>query len=371
MRPHRRGDLARVVLYRRRCLVLLLRAAALAGAARRYLHDAGHGAAHRHRRTDRPRRAAGGVHAAAHPQAGVRHPAAGADVADASIALHVLAGRADHRHRDQRDLARPGQRGPMAVRHLRRGRRDRLARHVRLLPGICGRTAAAPAETAEAQGEEATPRPTQGRRGRGRTEARRGATADEAPTTRNPRPTKRPPSPTRSPPRSPRKRSRRPPKRRASTAQEAPAARTSRPQRKPANRNRQTATAQSQAVRQGLPVAAAQALARRRGRRGLTFVHTCYLAASMVMRSAVISGRQHMGKYPHSRMRSAVADRARRGPGSGRADVPGDVRRRARRSDRGRSSGRAGRGPDRHRRSSTRMRSASVPASCSIPAARY
>ena len=27
-----------------------------------------------------------------------------------SIALHVLAGRADHRHRDQRDLAQPGQR---------------------------------------------------------------------------------------------------------------------------------------------------------------------------------------------------------------------------------------------------------------------
>ena len=65
--PHRCGGLARVVLYRRRCPLLLLRIAALARAARRHLPHSRHGAAHCHRRPDRPRRAAGGVHAAAHP----------------------------------------------------------------------------------------------------------------------------------------------------------------------------------------------------------------------------------------------------------------------------------------------------------------
>ena len=142
----------------RSCPVFRLRAAPLVGVDRRDVNNFGHGVAHRHRRPHRPGRAAGGVHVAAHPQAGVRHPTVGADLADASIGLHVLAGRAHHRHRDQRDLARPRQRGPVAVRHLRRRRRDRAARHVRLLPGICGRVAATTAETAQAQGEEATPR---------------------------------------------------------------------------------------------------------------------------------------------------------------------------------------------------------------------
>src|SRR5215213_8851729 len=52
--PHRCGGLAGVVLYRRRCRILLLRLAALARAARRYLPHTRHGAAHRRRRPDRP-----------------------------------------------------------------------------------------------------------------------------------------------------------------------------------------------------------------------------------------------------------------------------------------------------------------------------
>ena len=164
--PHRRGVMARVVLDRRRCVVLLLRPAALAGVDRRYLHDTGHGTAHRHRRPRRPGCAAGGVHAAAHPQAGARHTAVGADVTDRVDRAARPRWAAHYRHRDQRDLARSGQCGPVAVRHLRRGRRDRPARHVRVLPGICRRAAAAPAETVEAQGEEAASPPARGRRGR-------------------------------------------------------------------------------------------------------------------------------------------------------------------------------------------------------------
>src|SRR5260370_13745100 len=75
--PHRCGGLARVVFYRRRCPLLLLRIAALARAARRHLAHPRHRAAHRHRRPDRPCRAASGVHAAAHPPTRVRHAAAG------------------------------------------------------------------------------------------------------------------------------------------------------------------------------------------------------------------------------------------------------------------------------------------------------
>ncbi len=80
--PQSCGGLARVVLDRRRRPVLLLRPAALARADGQHHPHAGHGAAHRHRRADRPGGAAGGVHAAAHPQARARHPAAGAEPAD-------------------------------------------------------------------------------------------------------------------------------------------------------------------------------------------------------------------------------------------------------------------------------------------------
>src|ERR1700754_3401495 len=80
--PHRCGGLARVVLYRRRCPLLLLHVAALARTARRNLPHPGPGAAHRHGRADRPRRAAGGVHTAADPPTRVRHTAAGLDDAD-------------------------------------------------------------------------------------------------------------------------------------------------------------------------------------------------------------------------------------------------------------------------------------------------
>jgi hypothetical protein len=76
-----------------------------------------------------------------------------------SIALHVLAGCADHRHRDQRDLVQRRQRGSVAVRHLRRRRRYRAARHLRVLPGLCGRAAAASAQATQAQkGQTGPPR---------------------------------------------------------------------------------------------------------------------------------------------------------------------------------------------------------------------
>src|SRR5687767_5064055 len=51
--PQSCGGLARVVLDRRRRLVLLLRAAALARADRCHFAHPRHGAAHRHRRADR------------------------------------------------------------------------------------------------------------------------------------------------------------------------------------------------------------------------------------------------------------------------------------------------------------------------------
>ncbi len=68
-----------------------------------------------------------------------------------SVVAHVLAKRADRRHGDQRNLAEPGQRRPVAVRHLRCRGRDRGARHLHLLPIVRRRAAAASAETAEAQ----------------------------------------------------------------------------------------------------------------------------------------------------------------------------------------------------------------------------
>ena len=123
------------------------------------LPHAWHRAAHRHRRPDRPCRAACGVHAAAHPPAGVRHTCAGAETAYVVDRAARVGRCADHRHRDQRDLALHRQRGSVAVRHLRCRRRDRPARHLRVLPGVCGRTAAASAQTAEAQEGQAEPRP--------------------------------------------------------------------------------------------------------------------------------------------------------------------------------------------------------------------
>ena len=71
-----------------------------------------------------------------------------------SIGLHVLAGVLIIGDRDQRDLAQPGQRRALAVRHLRCRRGDRAARHFRVLPGVRGRTAAASAQTAQAEGGE-------------------------------------------------------------------------------------------------------------------------------------------------------------------------------------------------------------------------
>ena len=109
--------------------------------------------------------------------------------------------RADHRHRDQRDLAQPGQRRALAVRHLRRRRGDRAARHLRVLPGVRRRAAAAAAQTAQAEGGEEGPR--------GRRKAAEDADADSdgsrglhdrrrrghrRPTTSRPKP-RHPPSP--------------------------------------------------------------------------------------------------------------------------------------------------------------------------------
>ena len=103
-------------------------------------------------RADRTGRAAGGVHAAAHSSAGVRHACAGADAADRVDRPACAGRRPDHRHRDQRDLALAGRRGAVAVRHLRRRRGDRAARRVRVLPGLRRRAAAASAEAAQAEG---------------------------------------------------------------------------------------------------------------------------------------------------------------------------------------------------------------------------
>ena len=94
------------------------------------------------------------------------------------------AGRcADHRHRDQRDLAHAGHRGAVAVRHLRRRRGDRAARRLRLLPGVRRRAAAASAEAAQAQGgrsSAAAARPPQGRRKRRKPRRTIHETEDEA-----------------------------------------------------------------------------------------------------------------------------------------------------------------------------------------------
>ena len=94
-----------------------------------------------------------------------------------SIGLHVLAGVLIIGDRDQRDLARAWTARALAVRHLRRRRRDRAARHLRVLPGVRGRAAAASAQTAQAEGgEEAASQAPQGRRRRG--ERRRPTEAD-------------------------------------------------------------------------------------------------------------------------------------------------------------------------------------------------
>ena len=61
----------------------------------------------------------------------------------ASIVLHVLAGLLIIGTAISEIWLDLDSAGPVAVRHLRRGRRDRPARHVRVLPGIRGRAAAA------------------------------------------------------------------------------------------------------------------------------------------------------------------------------------------------------------------------------------
>ena len=78
-------------------------------------------------------------------------PAAGA-VHTGLVDRGPRAGRpADHRHRDQRDLAQPGRRRTVVVRHLRRRRRDRGARVLRVLSVVYRRVAAAAAETDQAE----------------------------------------------------------------------------------------------------------------------------------------------------------------------------------------------------------------------------
>ena len=159
---------ARDVLDCRRRPLLLLRATALARADGRHLAHPRHGGADRRRGLDRPGRAAGGVHLAAGPQAGVRHAAARADPADLLDRCPCAGRRADCRHRDQRDLAEPRHRGPVAVRRLRRGSRHRAPRHLRVLSVIHRRVAAATAETTQAQEREAPSQinrpPQEGRR---------------------------------------------------------------------------------------------------------------------------------------------------------------------------------------------------------------
>ena len=149
--PHRCGDLARVVLPRRRCPLLLLRAAPNSGTDGSDVAHAGHGDAHRHRRPDRSGRAAGGVHAAAHPQARVRHPCAGAEAAHPLDRPSCTGRRTDHRRGRQRDLAVSEHGRAMAVRYLRRRGRCRRARDLRFLPGLRGRAAPAAAQTGEGQ----------------------------------------------------------------------------------------------------------------------------------------------------------------------------------------------------------------------------
>src|SRR6476619_2174332 len=80
--PRRCGDLAWVVLSRRRRPLFLLRAPPHARVTRRHLAHAGYDAADRHRRADRARGAARRVHVAAHSSARVRHPEARGDAAD-------------------------------------------------------------------------------------------------------------------------------------------------------------------------------------------------------------------------------------------------------------------------------------------------
>ena len=143
---------------------------------------------------DRPGRTPGGLHAAAHPQARAGHPAAGAQPADGVDRAARAGGRADRRRCDQRDLAQPGQRRALALRHLRCRRGDRTARHLRVLPGIRGGDAAASAQTAQAEGGEEKPsRPPQGR-GRCRRGQRRRRRTPSRKQTRPPLPTTSRPS---------------------------------------------------------------------------------------------------------------------------------------------------------------------------------
>jgi len=80
--------------------------------------------------------------AAAYPTTGVRDAAAGLDAAHIIDRAACARGRADHRHRDQRDLVECRPRRSVAVRHLRCRRGGRPARHVRVLPGLRGGAAA-------------------------------------------------------------------------------------------------------------------------------------------------------------------------------------------------------------------------------------
>ena len=82
-----------------------------------------------------------------------------------SIGLHVLAGVLIIGTAISEIWLNLDTRGSLALRHLRRRGRDRAARHLRVLPRVRGRAAAAAAQTAQAEGGEEKPaRAPQGRR---------------------------------------------------------------------------------------------------------------------------------------------------------------------------------------------------------------
>src|ERR1700752_990960 len=105
-----RHTVALVVFVRCWRPLFLLRAAPLVRADGRHAARTGDGGPDRVGRAHRTGRAARGVYPAAHPQAGAGHPATGAVYAGVVDRGPRAGERADHRHRDQRDLAQPGRR---------------------------------------------------------------------------------------------------------------------------------------------------------------------------------------------------------------------------------------------------------------------
>ena len=170
-------------LIARRCPLLLLRAAPLVRADRRWPPTPWAPCCASSPAPDRAGRAARGVHAAAHPQAGVRHPAAGAVAADCRRSCCMcspvcsIVGAAISEIWLSLDSA-----GQWLFGIYGAAAAIALLGVFALLPGFRGRTAAAAAEAAQAQGE------TKQRRGRGKAaedaSRRRRGVESRRPTTR-------------------------------------------------------------------------------------------------------------------------------------------------------------------------------------------